>query len=354
MNQESKPGPHLKNLWYKLAKSMARTLLQKGGGLHDIRYWNRDALRILMYHDFPASIPGLPDLLANQCAHIARYYNVLSLADIGRAMRAGQRLPPNALAVTVDDGNRDFLINGYPVFRAYRIPVTVFLVSGFLDRKLWLWWDKIDHMFTESRKLSFQLDLSPHLPPAEFFLQTDEQRRSAISTMARVLKDFSAAEREKVLHHLSRLLDVEIPDQPPLHLASMEWSEVRHLTQNEMDFGAHTVTHPRLSGIQDPQELVREIGDCKRRMEEELQRPVLHFCYPYGCWDDFNEQTVNVVKECQFHTAVTAERGLNYRGTNLFTLRRIPVDLTTSESYFQELLAGLHLKNAEEGSTPFA
>jgi peptidoglycan/xylan/chitin deacetylase (PgdA/CDA1 family) len=337
-----------------IGKSIARTLLHRGGGLHDIRYWNRDGIRILMYHDFPASSSGLQNMLAKQCAHIARYYNVLSLEDIGQALRSGQRLPPNALAVTVDDGNRDFLVNGYPVFRAHRIPVTVFLVSGFLDRQLWLWWDKIDYLLTESQKLSFQLDLSPHLPPSEFLLQSDEQRRFAISTIANVLKNYSLAERDKVLHSLSRVLDAEIPAQPPVHLAPMEWSEVRHLAENAMNFGAHTVTHPRLSGIQDAQELVREIEDCKRRMEEELKRPVSHFCYPYGCWDDFNEQTVKVVEEGGFHTAVTAERGLNYRGSHLFTLRRIPVDTTMSEWYFQELLAGLHLKNDEEGPTPFA
>jgi peptidoglycan/xylan/chitin deacetylase (PgdA/CDA1 family) len=276
------------------------------------------------------------------------------MADIARCLRSGKRLPDNAVAVTVDDGNRDFLVNAYPVFRAHRIPVTVFLVSGFLDRKLWLWWDKIDYLVTASQKTSFELFLSPHLPPSEFTLHTDEDRHSAISTIVFALKKHSTPEREDVLHHLSKLLDVEIPAQPPLEMAPMEWSEVRHLADNEMEFGAHTVTHPLLAGIRDPQELLREIGDCKRRMEEELHRPVLHFCYPYGYWDDFNEQTIKVVEECQFHTAVTAEHGLNYRASNPFKLRRISVEPTMPQWYFQELLAGLHLKSHEEEPTPFA
>lgn len=338
----------------RIGKSIARTLLQKGGGLHDVRYWNRDAFRILMYHDFPASTPGLPDLLAKQCAHLTRYYQVLTLADIARSLRTGKRLPPNAVAVTVDDGNRDFLVNAYPVFRAHRIPVTVFLVSGFLDRKLWLWWDKIDYLVSASQKPSFELALSTPLPPAEFTLDTKEARHSTISTIVYALKKHGSAEREKVLQHLSRILDVEIPTQPPPELAPLEWSEVRHLAENEMDFGAHTVTHPLLSAIYDPQELLQEIGDCKRRMEEELRRPVLHFCYPYGLWGDFNDQTIKVVEECQFQTAVIAEHGLNYRASHPFTLRRISVEPTTPLWYFQELLAGLHLKSHEEEPIPFA
>jgi peptidoglycan/xylan/chitin deacetylase (PgdA/CDA1 family) len=354
INKESALLVPQKKSWKNLAKSVARSLLQKGGGLHDLRYWNRDAFRILMYHDFPASTPGLPDLLAKQCAHLTRYYQVLSMADIARCLRAGKRLPDNAVAVTVDDGNRDFLVNAYPVFRAHQIPVTVFLVSGFLDRKLWLWWDKIDYLVTAAQKPSFVLALSPHLPPEEYTLKTDEERHAAISTIVFALKKHSTPEREEVLRHLSRLLDVEIPAQPPLEMAPMEWSEVRHLADNEMEFGAHTVTHPLLSGIRDTQELIQEIAESKRRMEEELRRPVLHFCYPYGYWDDFNDQTIKVVEACQFHTAVTAEYGLNYRASNPFKLRRISVEPTTSLWYFQELLAGLHLKSHEEEPTPFA
>ena len=354
MNKRSDPLLPNKTPWKNLAKSVARTLLQAGGGLHDIRYWNRDGFRILMYHDFPASVPGLPDLLAKQCAHIARYYQVLSLEDISRYLRMGRRMQQNALAVTLYDGNRDFLINGYPVFHAYRIPVTVFLVSGFLDRKLWLWWDKIDYLVTESKKSSFQLVLTANEAPTNFYLRTEEERRNAITIIVYALKKYDVTEREKLLHHLSRLVEVEIPVQAPSHMAPMDWSEVRHLADNEMDFGAHTVTHPVLSSIQNPADLLREIGDSKRRMEEELHRPVRHFCYPLWLLGDFNDQTLKVVEECQFHTAVTAELGLNYRDSHRFTLRRIPVDPAMPKLYFQELLAGLHLKSNNEEPAPFA
>src|SRR5438094_716043 len=101
----------------RFSKAMARTLLHRAGGLSGARCWNRGAYRILMYHDFPA-IPGLQEALAKQCAHIARHYELVSMTDIGRYLREGKPLPKNALAVTVDDGHRDFFLNGYPVFQA--------------------------------------------------------------------------------------------------------------------------------------------------------------------------------------------------------------------------------------------
>jgi peptidoglycan/xylan/chitin deacetylase (PgdA/CDA1 family) len=329
------------------AKGVARALLHQAGWLRGFRCWNRQGIRILMYHDFP-SAPGLQDALAKQCAHITRYYKVVSLTDIGRHLREGTPLPKNALAVTVDDGNRDFLLNGYPVFRAHKIPVTVFLVSGFLDGQLWLWWDKIIYAVEKSRRSSFAFPLSPGQPAEHFFIETPEQRQHAIMKITEALKALSMGERLQVLNgDLAKILDVELPNEPPPHMAPMKWSEVRHLMENGVDVGAHTVTHPVLARIRDPQELFREIGGCKRRIEEELRRAVLHFCYPYGCWSDFNDQTLKVLEECRFHTAVTAERGLNYRDSHAFKLRRIPVDPATPEFYFQELLAGLHLESHE-------
>src|SRR5262249_6353100 len=156
----------------------ARFLLHQGGLLRGVRHWNRNAFRILMYHDFP-SIPGLQDALAKQCAHIAREYDVVTMTDISRYLREGRALPKNALAVTVDDGNRDFLLSAYPVFKAHEIPVTVYLVSGFLDKQLWLWWDQIIYIVEETRRSSFQWSQTPGVVPMTFPLETAAERQLA-------------------------------------------------------------------------------------------------------------------------------------------------------------------------------
>src|SRR5688500_4333868 len=93
-----------------LGKIAARRLLHNAGLLKGIRYWNRNGVRILMYHDFPTRA-GLQDALDKQCAHIRQHYEVISLTEIGNRLNSGKAFPKNALAVTVDDGNRDFLVN---------------------------------------------------------------------------------------------------------------------------------------------------------------------------------------------------------------------------------------------------
>jgi len=325
----------------RFGKSAARKMLHQGGALRGVRQWNRRGYRILMYHDF-ADAPGMQEALARQCDHIRRHYNVVTLTDIAAYLREGASLPDNALAVTVDDGGRDFLLTAHPIFKTHGIPVIVYLVSGFLDKKLWLWWDQVHLVVEGTPRTSFQFSLAPGLPPTPFIIETMEQRRQACETIKEAMKKLREAERIEILSGLPRLLDVELPHEPPPHMAPLAWSEVRHLAQNGVEIGAHTVTHPILSRIMDPAELLQEIGESKKRIEEELHQPVRHFCYPYGRLAHFNEDTVKAVEKCGFHTSVTAEPGLNFDGAHPFQLKRLAVEPGTPELYFQEQLAGLH------------
>lgn len=65
--------------------------------------------------------------------------------------------------------------------------------------------------------------------------------------------------------------------------------------------GAHTCSHPHLSSLS-VEEQRCEINDCKTDLECLLRKPVRHFAYPYG---DYDKQTLLIVKELGFETAVT-------------------------------------------------
>src|SRR4051812_10151784 len=92
-----------------------------------------------MYHRFPADPVGL----SAQCEYIRRHYTPVPLRLLARASR---ELPPNSVAITVDDGYEDFAAHAWPVFRRFEIPATVYLVSEFLDRRLWIWTDQLRYL----------------------------------------------------------------------------------------------------------------------------------------------------------------------------------------------------------------
>jgi peptidoglycan/xylan/chitin deacetylase (PgdA/CDA1 family) len=289
-----------------------------------------------MYHRFDPDTRGL----ARQCEHIRRYYRPVSLAEVGDAYRRQQPLPTNALAVTVDDGYRDFLTAAHPVFAAHGIPATVFLVSDFIDRKLWLWVDVVEYLLAKTPHSSFVLALGEDSPRA-FSLATSSEREAATAAVIQLLKDADNDARLAALTTMLGAVDVELPPVPPEEYAPMAWDEIRRLTRDGVEFGAHTKTHPILSRIADGRVLEEEILASRSRIEAETGRPVLHFCYPNGRLADFTAQSLEVLERGGFQTAVTTERGMNIPTTPPFLLRRLGVEPGNPQPYFEELLAGV-------------
>lgn len=92
-------------------------------------------------------------------------------------------------------------------------------------------------------------------------------------------------------------------------LPLMGWSRIQELSAAGIEFGAHTATHPDLSGL----ELGRareEILTSKRRIEEATGRPVESFAYPYGA---MNPQVRRLVAE---HFRAGCSTRLGYVGDN--------------------------------------
>ena len=92
-----------------------------------------------------------------------------------------------------------------------------------------------------------------------------------------------------------------------------EWLAAGHL------IGSHTRSHAKLPELSVAQAR-EEIGASKKKLEDLFGQPILHFCYPYGFW---NEQVRDLVIEAGYRTATTTQFGLNNAATSPFELRRI-------------------------------
>ena len=64
-------------------------------------------------------------------------------------------------------------------------------------------------------------------------------------------------------------------------LETMTWDELRAVAADGVEVGSHTITHPHLTTLSDP-ELERELVESRREIEDELGRPCRLLAYPYG------------------------------------------------------------------------
>jgi peptidoglycan/xylan/chitin deacetylase (PgdA/CDA1 family) len=92
-----------------------------------------------------------------------------------------------------------------------------------------------------------------------------------------------------------------------------EWLAAGH------QIGAHTLTHPYLTRVSF-REAREEVFASKKKLEDIFGVPILHFCYPYGDW---NEPIRDLVREAGYETACTTDFGVNTAETHPLTLKRM-------------------------------
>jgi peptidoglycan/xylan/chitin deacetylase (PgdA/CDA1 family) len=320
----------------RILKSAAQRLFH-GGGLQLVRRKNRHAARILMYHRFSD-----PALLEMQCIYLKQHYELLSMLALSEHLESGRSFPPNSAAITVDDGYRDFLNVAFPVFSKYGIPVAVFLVTDFLDRKLWLWPDVVKYACEHTAHGRVEIEI-PNGHRLSVPLDSLEARMRAARWAIEEAKTLTNRDRLFLVDNLTQQLQIKLPEETPNHYQPMCWDEVRRLSRSGVEFGAHTKTHSILSRVSGTRELQDEVLGSKQRIEEELNVPVLHFCYPNGRAADIGDSAVAAVRDANFRTAVTTEGGLNSMHSDRFLLRRIGVEPDFPELYFRQCVAGFRV-----------
>jgi peptidoglycan/xylan/chitin deacetylase (PgdA/CDA1 family) len=101
----------------------------------------------------------------------------------------------------------------------------------------------------------------------------------------------------------------------------MSWATARALVAEGFQCGGHTVTHPRLAGL-DPARCRAELADGRRLLEEELRQPVTHLAYPFGSYDTAAR---GIAAEAGYVTACSTRPGLSGPDDDLLALRRVTI-----------------------------
>jgi len=103
-----------------------------------------------------------------------------------------------------------------------------------------------------------------------------------------------------------------------------------------VDVGAHTETHPLLTGLTDDAARA-EIGESKKWLEARLKRPVIAFAYPYGM---YGLRDVEIVRHAGFEIAFSAANEAAMPDCDLLQVPRVMVGRRDAAE-LEELIAPL-------------
>jgi len=270
---------------------------------------------ILMYHSVGGD--GIsPDIwvsaahFRDHLRYLARRYRPVTLHAIVAAMRDGASLPPDAVAVTFDDGYRDNDEIALPILREFDCPAAVFVTVEPVDSGRLLWpqrlWTWLYH--TDAARLQFEWSSADGKRFAgDFPLRTDSHRDEARMQLRAFAGALDPVERELFLAELATRLPPSVAHPPFGGRTIATWDQLRHLRDNGVTIGAHTITHSRLFAA-DSVTLHSELHDARARLQRELDRDIDLFAYPFGVYGkDFDEATMAAARDAGYAAACAVE-----------------------------------------------
>lgn len=244
-------------------------------------------LSILTYHRFPAhdgSEPfddGVIDTSAEELERhvicLKRHFDVVGVDELC-AFAAGGTLPPNAVAITFDDGYLDNHSQALPILRRHGCKAIFFVATSFISERKLYWWDRVAYQLKHSTRTEITLQY-----PAPFRVELSNRPAAVLKTL-RFIKARRALDMTRLLDELTAATGVDWSPDIEREFADkllMNWDHVRELKQAGMDVQSHTRSHRVLQTL--PADVLRlELEGSSSDLLRELGERARALAYPIG------------------------------------------------------------------------
>ncbi|MBD3203969.1 polysaccharide deacetylase family protein [Candidatus Woesearchaeota archaeon] len=285
---------------------------------------------ILMYHRinnlkningfFSDVLSTSPANFERQIKFISKNFRVILLRDIPDIVK-NKKIKNNYLAITFDDGYKDNYDHAFYIMEKHKVKGTFFICPEYISSNKIYWWDEISYIINNNEYeaaadfISNQLDMK--------LKKTIPQK--LISSVVQKVKYFPIKKRRYFISSLKKRFSYKNINNNQL----LRWENIIEMERSGMEIGAHTNNHSILSTL-NYQDQYKEINKSKEILKKKIKKKIKSFSYPNGKKKDFNEKTINILKDLNFKCAATTIVGKNDFSTSMFNLKRIPVSYTTN------------------------
>lgn len=264
---------------------------------------------------------------------LKKNYKIISLDDFVSHIKSESN--NFYISLTFDDGYKDNLLNVVPIINKYKIPITIFVCTGFVDRKVNAWWYQVNEILLKRNFIKYSFEGKTN----SFNLFSEKNK---IYFLNYVLKKYFNLPSKKKLKFLNSITS-SIKMKNSKHF--LNWNELKLLSKNPLvTIGAHTTSHPCLASLNNKQ-LNSEIFSSKILLEKKIGKKVNYFSYPYGNKISASTREYNFVKKLNFLAAFTTRRGIPTKH-KLFCLPRENIGINEKNfSLLETKLSGARIFN---------
>lgn len=101
----------------------------------------------------------------------------------------------------------------------------------------------------------------------------------------------------------------------------LSWKQIREMSDNGMEIGSHTLTHPNLTEL-NPEQIEFELEKSKKILEDKLEKPINFLALP-GSY--YNSKIKKIAKEVGYVSVCTGGWRPGYKYYDLYDLKRLGV-----------------------------
>jgi peptidoglycan/xylan/chitin deacetylase (PgdA/CDA1 family) len=247
-----------------------------------------------------------PDFLRTVLTHLkSRDIDIVTMDEVHDRL-SNKTFGRRFVAFTFDDGYRDNRDHALPVMREFAAPFSVFVTSDFADGTGRLWWVALETVIAKASAIEVTMGGQA----VRLDTTTTAGKQAAFNRLHDWLRGLQEHDLQR---ELSALCERHGVDQAAIcRDLCMSWDELKGFAGDPLvTIGAHTVTHCNLA--QQREEIAREeLVVSRARIEEKLQRVVLHLAYPYGDRAAAGPREFALASSAGYKTAVTTRPGMMF------------------------------------------
>ena len=260
------------------------------------------------------------EIFEKQIIHLKENYNIVTLDNIYKSNLKKK------IAITFDDGYLDNLIYALPLLKKHNIPATIFITTSFINSKPILWWD----LLWKSLKNYRIIDINFNNNNIKYKISSYYERVNVYKKLRKFILSLNNEDKDRFIKKICY-----INFESDLFL---NWDQVINLSKLDLiTIGAHTMTHPPLSSLNENQAF-KEIYNSKKILEKHINKKVNLFAYPFGSYNECNKREFNLVKRARFSLAVTTnDEVFNLNENSRFSIPRITVVNNNIKSFELQL-----------------
>ncbi len=251
---------------------------------------------------------------------LKKRFQIISLDDAVAQLKNGAPLSGNQIVLTFDDSIKSLYQLTLPLLKELNLPATFFVSTNAIDAQQYYWWHRLEYAVEHCKAKNIEV-IANDIRSGEIqrFIIPAQAPHDAIKPLKLALKWTDPDTRKQIIDKIE--MDAGVKLVPGLYPCAelMSWDDVRNIHAQGFSIGSHTVNHDNMSLIPEAM-AIDEIKNSKTIIEQQLQAPCQHFCYPFGIAERDHSA---VLAEAGYQSAIGLNNiGWNTLDTNAFQLTR--------------------------------